>query len=81
MSLEEYYNYLLGYDIVSEETLDVVTSINGYNEKTLDDVLYVKTGYRDIEQYLEYEDQETYREYYGDDDEDDEEDDLEICLF
>ena len=62
MNLEQYYNYLLENGIVSEETLNVVTSINGYNEKTLDDVLYVKTGYRDIEQYLEYEDRETYEE-------------------
>lgn len=72
MNLEQYYDYLLEYDIVSEETLDVVTSINGYNEKTLDDVLYVKSGYRDIEQYLEYEDRETYEEYYGTSEEEDE---------
>lgn len=70
MNLEQYYNYLLEYEIVDEETLNVVTSINGYNEKTLDDVLYVKTGYRDIEQYLEYEDRKTYEEYYGASEED-----------
>lgn len=74
MNLEQYYNYLLENGIVSEETLNVVTSINGYNEKTLDDVLYVKSGYRDIEQYLEYEDKETYEEYYGTSEEDEEED-------
>lgn len=74
MNLEQYYNYLLEYEIVGEETLDVVTSINGYNEKTLDDVLYVKTGYRDIEQYLEYEDRETYEEYYGTSEDEEEED-------
>lgn len=74
MNLEQYYNYLLEYEIVSEETLNVVTSINGYNEKTLDDVLYVKSGYRDIEQYLEYEDRETYEEYYGTSEDDEEED-------
>lgn len=74
MNLEQYYNYLLENGIVSEETLNVVTSINGYNEKTLDDVLYVKSGYRDIEQYLEYEDEETYEEYYGTSEEDEEED-------
>ena len=50
MNLEQYYNYLIEYEIVGEETLNVVTSINGYNEKALDDVLDVKTGYRDIEQ-------------------------------
>ena len=35
---------------VSEETLDIITSINGYNLQTLEDVLYVKFGYRSFEQ-------------------------------
>ena len=35
---------------VSEETLQVVTSINGYNEETLLDILYAVTGYRNFEQ-------------------------------
>lgn len=69
MSLEQYYNYLTNYELVSSETLDIITSINGYNEDTLDDVLYVVSGYRDIEQYLLYEDKETYNEYYNEDDE------------
>lgn len=69
MNLEEYYNYLIDYELVSEETLDIITSINGYNEETLDDVLYCVSEYRDIEQYLEYEDRETYMEYYGKEDE------------
>ena len=72
MNLEEYYNYLINYELVSNETLDIITSINGYNEETLDDVLYCVSGYRDIEQYLEYEDKETYMEYY--EKEEDEED-------
>lgn len=69
MSLEQYYNYLTNYELVSGETLDIITSINGYNEDTLDDVLYVVSGYRDIEQYLLYEDKETYNEYYNEDNE------------
>lgn len=75
MELNEYYDYMLEYEICSEETLDTITSINGYSEETLNDILYAKSGYRDIEQYLEYEDRETYLEYYGNDDEDDEDDD------
>ena len=35
---------------VSEETLQVVTNINGYSLETLQDVLYSVTGYRDFEQ-------------------------------
>lgn len=71
MNLEEYYNYLIDYELVSQETLDIITSINGYCEETLDDVLYCVSGYHDIEQYLEYEDMETYKEYYGNESEDD----------
>lgn len=71
MNLEQYYNYLIESGIVtSEETLEVATFINGYNEDTLNDVLYAKSGYRNIEQYLEYEDEETYEEYYGASEED-----------
>ena len=71
MNLQEYYDYLVDYEIVSEETLDIITRINGYNEDTLDDVLYCVSGYHDIEQYLEYEDMDTYLEYYKNESEDD----------
>ena len=71
MELNEYYNYLINYELVSEETLDIITNINGYNEKTLDDVLYCVSGYNSIKQYLEYEDRDTYLEYYGNESEDD----------
>ena len=74
MSLKEYENYLIENLGVDEEVISVVCAINGYNEQSLDDILYVKFGYRDIEQYLEYEDRETYREYYNEEeDEEDEE--------
>ena len=65
MSLEDYSNYLINNLGINEETIECVIGINGYNEETLDSVLYYFTDYRDIEQYLEYEDRETYKEYYG----------------
>lgn len=64
MSLEDYNNYLINNVGVNEEVINCITSINGYNEDTLDNILYYYTGYRDLEQYTEYEDKETYREYY-----------------
>ena len=70
MELEQYYNYLIDTNIVSEETLNIITNINGYNEDTLDSVLYCQTGYRDLEQYLGAEDKETFKEYYQHDDDD-----------
>lgn len=64
MTLDEYYNYLLDTNIAEEQTLDVAIALDGYCEDTLDNVLYVLTGYREIEQYLEFEDPETYETYY-----------------
>lgn len=35
---------------VSEETIRVVTDINGYSEETMLDILYAVTGYRNFDQ-------------------------------
>ena len=35
---------------VTEQTLQIVTSINGYSAETLEDILYVHTGYRSFDQ-------------------------------
>ena len=64
MSLEDYSNYLINNVGVNEEVINCITGINGYNEDTLDNILYYYTGYRDLKQYLEYEDMETYKKYY-----------------
>lgn len=44
------WEYLENNVGVSEETLRVVTDINGYSEETLLDILYAVTGYRNFEQ-------------------------------
>lgn len=41
--------------IATDEELELVTSINGLNMETLNDVLYVRTGYRDWDQFVESE--------------------------
>ena len=43
------------YGIATEEELSLVTAIDGYNEDALNNVIYVRTGYNDIEQLLEEE--------------------------
>ena len=43
------------YAIATWEELELITAINGYNEDTLNDVIYVRTGYRNIEQLLDEE--------------------------
>ena len=49
----EIWDFILENKIASEETLQVVTSINGYSEKALNELLYAVTGYHSIEQYEE----------------------------
>ena len=51
--LDSLYTMILEMDICSEETLDTVVKINGYTEKTLNDIIYARTGYRSLEQMME----------------------------
>lgn len=53
MSADEMWDYLLEQIGVSEETLQVVTDINGYSEQTMCDILYAVTGYHSFEQLEE----------------------------
>ena len=64
MTERNMYDYLENYMGVSEETLTVVSKINGDNCKTYEDVLYVLTGYSDFESYMEFEDPESYKIYF-----------------
>ena len=52
MSIEQMWERLSDMD-VSEQTLQIVTDINGYSEETLLDILYAHTGYRNFEQLEE----------------------------
>ena len=49
------YDFIIENGLASEETLQVVTWINGYSVETLNDVIYATTGYRSMDQYIECE--------------------------
>ena len=49
-TFQEKFDYDNVYDVI-----DVVTSIYGYNEQTLDDINYYLTGYNSYEQLKELE--------------------------
>ena len=53
MDKEQMWSYLEEVVGVSEETLQVVTNINGYSEETMCDILYAVTGYRSFDQFEE----------------------------
>lgn len=47
------FEEIIEYGIATEEELKLVTCINGNTVDTLNDVIYVRTGYRNIEQFKE----------------------------
>lgn len=53
MEMDQIWDFFINYDICSEETLNVVTSINGYSPETMADILYATTGLRNIEQVID----------------------------
>lgn len=70
MDLDDIYNYLIDYGIATKEQMELITGVYGYSEDVFNDIIYYKTAYHDIEQLLECEDYETYKQYYGNNDED-----------
>lgn len=50
---QEVYDYLLDNDIFTEKELELVTNINGNSIETLNDMIYARYGFRDLEQMLE----------------------------
>lgn len=59
-TIEQVWDLLSQYGIATSKELQLVTTINGYNIDTLEDVLYARTGLRSIEQLLN-EIEEDYR--------------------
>lgn len=53
MTNDEFFDFLVEYGIATEDEIQLVTDINGYNEETLNDILYARTGNRSVEQFLE----------------------------
>ncbi len=53
MTVERMQEILIEWFNVSEETMRIITAINGYNEDTMKDILFVVAGYRDFDQLEE----------------------------
>ena len=53
--LNEIFDFIIEWEIATEDEIQLVTKINGWNEESLNDIIYVKTGYRDMEQMKESE--------------------------
>ena len=53
MDRYDIWDAIVEHGIATEEELELVTAINGYHDDALNDVIFVRTGYRNIEQFLE----------------------------
>ena len=47
------YEHLIDHELFTQEELDLATNLNGFNMETLNDCLYVRFGYRSLEQMLD----------------------------
>lgn len=77
MTYEEKYNYLTENGIATDSEINLVCCINGQSPETLNEILWVRTGYHTWEAYDYYEgicELEANREYR--DFEDNEEEDF-----
>lgn len=53
--MKDTWDYLVEMGIATNEELQLITCINGYNTDTFNDVIYARTGFRNIEQLMEEE--------------------------
>ena len=44
---------LVSFGIATQEEIDLVSNINGYSLETMEDILYSRTGLRNIEQFCD----------------------------
>ena len=73
--LDKLWDFITVNEIATDDEIRLVTNINGYNEETLNDIIYVCIGYRDYEQCVEddYAGDADLDVYYGISDESEEE--------
>lgn len=55
-NLNGYINYLIDNNICTQNELELICNINGTSVKTLDKILFAKTGYNSLIQYIQNED-------------------------
>ena len=48
--VDEVWDLLIEYGVATQEELELITCINGYNMNTMNSVIYARTGYQNIEQ-------------------------------
>lgn len=74
MDIVNWWNtWLVECGVATQEEIDLVTDINGWNEESMLDILFARTGLRDIEQFCnEFDLDNPFEEDDEDEDEDEE---------
>jgi len=52
---DEFYDYLVDYEVATENEIRLVCCINGNSVDTLNSILYARLGLRSLEQWQELE--------------------------
>ena len=55
MNNNKIWDFIINNNIATENELQLITDINGYNKEALNDVIYAKIGYHDVDQVLDCE--------------------------
>ena len=53
--IDEYYDYLVDYNVATEDEITLLFNINGRSIDTLNSILYARLGLRSLEQWREIE--------------------------
>lgn len=53
MTTDQKYEYLINNGICTEEEMQLVTAIAGYNDEVFENILYYRTGENNFETYDE----------------------------
>ena len=56
--VNEIWMILVEYGIATDEEIGLVVALNGKSARTLNDILYVRTGCRNLEQFFEEDEDE-----------------------
>ena len=53
--IDEFYDYLVDYNVATEDEITLLFNINGRSIDTLNSILYARLGLRSLEQWKEIE--------------------------
>ena len=51
--IEEIHDLLIEFGYATEEEISLVTAIKGTSEDAYNDILFIRTGYRSLEQFYD----------------------------